>query len=93
MTSDSAVYPGYTLTMSGTTVKVSTELRDRLNTEARRTGATVAQVIEALFAQRDRLERFEQIRRARAVSPRTAEDIEEDSLWESAAAVSMSENE
>lgn len=79
--------------MAATTVKVSTELRDRLNAEARRTGMTAAQVIEALFAQRDRLERFEQIRRARAASPRTVEDIEEDFLWERLAETSLSDIE
>lgn len=79
--------------MAGTTIKVSTELRDRLNTEARRAGVTAAQVIEALFEKRDRLERFEEIRRARAASPRTDEDAIEDSEWENLAAISLSEIE
>ena len=83
MTSPTVVYAGYTRDMVSTTVKVPSDLRDRLNSEARSTGSTVAQVIEALFADRDRLERFRAIRAARAEFARSAEDIAEDSLWES----------
>jgi hypothetical protein len=51
--------------MPGTTIKIPSELRDRLNAEARREGQTVAQVIEGLLAVRMRADRFGAIRDAR----------------------------
>lgn len=48
--------------MAATTIKVSSDLRDRLNAQARKEGATVAQVIEELLSERDRAERFRQLK-------------------------------
>ena len=59
-----AVYERYTCTMPATTIKVPSELRDRLNAEARRGNTTVAAVIEALIAERERAERFAAMREA-----------------------------
>lgn len=49
-----------------TTIKVSEELRDRLNERARAAGQTVGEVIERLVAAQERAERWEAIRIARA---------------------------
>lgn len=59
-----AVYERYTHTMPATTIKVPSELRDRLNAEARRGNTTVAGVIEALIAERERAQRFAAMREA-----------------------------
>ena len=58
------VYSRYTDPMPATTIKVSSELRDRLNAEARRANTTVAGVIEGLVAERERAERFRAMREA-----------------------------
>lgn len=70
--------------MTATTIKVPSELRDRLNAEAHRTGATVAGVIEHLFAESQRVERFRQIRLARdSMSDDDRASYEEETaLWD-----------
>ena len=81
--------------MASTTIKVPSELRDRLNTEARRTGGTVADVIESLFAESNRVERFRQMRMARARMSnheRTA-GAAEHALWESAGLEALAASE
>jgi hypothetical protein len=56
--------------MTATTIKVSMELRDRLNAEAKSSGMTAAQVIEQLLAERAQADRFRAIRAARdAMTP------------------------
>lgn len=50
--------------MAGTTIKVPAELRDRLNIEAHRAGTSVAGVITQLLAERERANRFSEIREA-----------------------------
>ncbi|MDJ0336021.1 ribbon-helix-helix protein, CopG family [Salinibacterium sp. G-O1] len=52
--------------MTSTTIKVPSELRDRLNAEARKEGRTVAEVIEKLLLERGRADRFRAIREVRA---------------------------
>lgn len=52
--------------MASTTIKVTPDLRDRLNVEARKEGDTVAEVIEKLLLERERAERFRAIREFRA---------------------------
>lgn len=71
--------------MAATTIKVSSELRDRLNAEARRAGTTAAGVIEALIAERERSERFQAMREAiAATTPENlAEYPEEVAEWQS----------
>jgi predicted transcriptional regulator len=49
-----------------TTIKVSEDLRDRLNARARAADLTVAQVLEKLIAADERAARWEAIRQARA---------------------------
>lgn len=70
--------------MTATTIKVPSELRDRLNAEAQRDGLTVAGVIERLIAESERVERFRQIRLAR--DRMTADDRasydKETALWD-----------
>ena len=61
-----SVYRWYTPTMTSTTIKVPSDLRDRLNAEARKEGRTVAEVIEKLLLERGRAERFRAIREFRA---------------------------
>jgi predicted DNA-binding protein len=70
--------------MTATTIKVPSDLRDRLNAEAQREGITVAGVIERLIAESERVERFRQIRLARdrmTVDDRTSYE-EETALWD-----------
>ena len=78
------VYLRYTLIVTATTIKVPSELRDRLNAEARRTGGTVAGVIEQLFAESERVERFHQMRlaRDRMTADERASYEKETALWE-----------
>ena len=65
------------MTTTATTIKVSTELRDRLNVEAKRSGMTAAQVIEQLLAERARANRFRAIRETRdAMTPEQRGDLE-----------------
>jgi predicted DNA-binding protein len=54
-----------TTNSKATTIKVSGDLRDRLNAEAARAGLTAAQLLEQLLAERKRAERFRAIKRAR----------------------------
>ncbi len=69
-----------------TTIKVSSELRDRLNAEANRLGLTAAQTLEQLLADRERAERFRAIKAARqAMTPAERKDYEHESReWERA---------
>lgn len=73
--------------MTATTIKVPTELRDRLNAEARSAGVTAAQVIEQLFAERARADRFRAMRAARdaMTPPERAELLRERQHAEAAA--------
>ncbi|MGL4338859.1 MAG: hypothetical protein ACRCSP_00335 [Rhodoglobus sp.] len=52
--------------MTSTTIKVSSDLRDRLNAEARKESCTAAEVIEKLLLERETAERFRAIREFRA---------------------------
>ncbi|MGK2853571.1 MAG: hypothetical protein ACSLE3_05590 [Microbacteriaceae bacterium] len=80
--------------MPATTIKVSSDLRDRLNDEARRSGVPVAAVIEGLLAERDRLERFRRLRAERATHrPDERTDALEDASWESAGLGSLSSSD
>jgi predicted transcriptional regulator len=81
--------------MPATTIKVPSELRDRLNAEARKSNATVATVIETLIAERDRVDRFRVMRAERGtVTPeeRVAFD-REDADWESVAIQSLNDGD
>jgi len=60
------VYQAYTRTVTMTTIKLDSTLRDRLNTEARRRGQTAGTFVEDLFAIWLREQRFAEIRRAMA---------------------------
>ncbi|MCY7300452.1 MAG: ribbon-helix-helix protein, CopG family [Ilumatobacteraceae bacterium] len=63
--------------MTSTTIKVPSELRDRLNAEARKEGRTVAEVIEKLLQERGRAERFRAIREFRATqTPEQMADLQ-----------------
>lgn len=81
-----SVYQGYTRGMTATTIKVPVELRDRLNSEAREAGLTVAGVIERLLAARDRAALYEQMRAERArMTPDERVELEaEYRLWSDA---------
>jgi|GEM_PF-482857 Ribbon-helix-helix protein, copG family. len=83
-----AVYPAYTPDVSATTIKVPSELRDRLNAEARGSGVTVAAVIERLLEDRERASLFEQMRvdRARMTDAERAELADEYRAWSEAGA-------
>lgn len=73
--------------MTATTIKVPSDLRDRLNSEARAAGVTVASVIERLLEERDRAELFRRMREERAeLSAEERAEIEtEYRLWSGAA--------
>lgn len=63
-----SVYRAYTPGMPATTIKVPSDLRDRLNAEARDAGLTVAAVIENLLRDRDRSAVFDRMRAERAAT-------------------------
>ncbi|MEY2848055.1 MAG: hypothetical protein RI885_720 [Actinomycetota bacterium] len=71
--------------MPSTTIKVSPELRDRLNDEARRTRTTAAGVVASLLAEHDRNERFRAIREARsAMTPADRSEYDDETrVWDS----------
>ena len=54
--------------MTATTIKISPELRDQLNAEARRRGTTAGSVVEALWEAWLREQRFAAIRQAMATA-------------------------
>lgn len=54
--------------MTATTIKISSELRDQLNAEARRRGTTAGSVVEALWTDWQREQRFAAIREAMATA-------------------------
>ena len=58
--------------MPTTTVKVETSVRDRLLVEARRDGSTVGQLLDAMLRERERSQRFAQLREAIAATPSAA---------------------
>jgi predicted DNA-binding protein len=63
--------------MTSTTIKVPSDLRDRLNAEAKREGKTVAGVIEGLLESQARADRFRAIRAARdRMTPAERADLE-----------------
>lgn len=55
--------------MSLTTIKVDSELRDRLKAEAAREGVPVGRVIESLLEDRARARRFAELKAAMAATP------------------------
>jgi len=55
---------GYTLSMTTTTIKVSTEVRDRLKAQAAASHLTLGQHLERLAEAADRGLRFEALRQA-----------------------------
>lgn len=70
--------------MATTTIKVTSELRDRLRAEANRDGQTLGELLEELLAERARARRFERLRDAivatRGDDRRTWED--ETAAWD-----------
>lgn len=77
--------------MVATTIKVPSDLRDRLNSEAKDAGTSVAGVIERLLETRDRSELFRRMREDRArLTPSERAEIEaEYRLWDDAAGVDV----
>ena len=73
--------------MAATTIKVPSELRDRLNAEARDAGSTVAAVIQGLLESRERAELFRRMRAEREqLSAADRAELEaEYRLWAAAA--------
>jgi len=73
--------------MAATTIKVPSELRDRLNAEARDAGSTVAAVIQGLLESRERAELFRRMRaeREQLSDAERAELAAEYRLWAAAA--------
>lgn len=72
--------------MTATTIKVDSTLRDRLNTEASRTGEPVGSFVEHLLELWLREQRFAQLREALAQHPRDAAARDEDAAWDAAPA-------
>lgn len=65
-----------------TTIKVSTELRDRLRREADRDGLTLGGLLEDLLAERARARRFDDLRASLAASPPDADYAAELREWD-----------
>jgi hypothetical protein len=74
--------------MPMTTIKVTTEVRDRLNAQARRAGVTVGQLLDVLVAEREIQEFFDGIAAdIDGTAPPTKGAIAaETQLWEQASA-------
>lgn len=72
--------------MAVTTIKVETTLRDRLNLIARQQGVSVSRAIEGMVADRERAERFRQLREnLTALSQNDLEEyLAETAIWDSA---------
>jgi macrodomain Ter protein organizer (MatP/YcbG family) len=75
--------------VTATTIKVPSDLRDRLNREARADGVTVASVIERLLDERERAELYRRMREERAAltADERAELEAEYRVWDDAARV------
>ena len=71
--------------MAVTTIKVETTLRDRLNLIARQQGVSVSRAIEGMVADRERAERFRQLREDMAVLGTSERDeyLTETATWDS----------
>ncbi len=73
--------------MTATTIKVSTELRDRLRRAAATHGRTLGEHLESLLEQEARAERFGRLRQQIARTPpddryaAEAEDWQDDASW------------
>jgi predicted transcriptional regulator len=75
--------------VTATTIKVPSDLRDRLNREARADGVTVASVIERLLEESERAELYRRMREERAaLTPEERAELEaEYRVWDDAARV------
>ena len=84
-----------TTTIPSTTIKVPAALRDRLNARAREEGGTVAQVIEGLLAESERVRLFDAIRARRdSQSPEErAQLAAEHATWERASLEDLERSE
>lgn len=73
--------------MTVTTIKLDSDLRDRLKRVARREGRTVGSLLESLLSERERAERFAAMREAmERSSSRSLSDYQaEVATWERAA--------
>lgn len=69
--------------MTATTIKVSTELRDRLKAQAAEHRRTLGEHLEVLLEEEARRERFQQLRAAMAGSPPDIHYINEARDWQS----------
>lgn len=65
---------GILLGMPMTTIKVDTATRDRLLAEARREGRTLGRLLEDMLAERERAQRFADLKRAIAATPAAEHD-------------------
>lgn len=72
--------------MAVTTIKVETTLRDRINLIARQQGVSVSRAIEGMVADRERAERFRQLREDMAGLSKSERDeyLAEVDIWDTA---------
>ncbi len=68
--------------MTATTIKVSSDLRDRLKARAEAHGRTIGEHLEVLLAEEARAERFTELRRAMARTPPDAAYARELADWQ-----------
>ncbi|WP_415855103.1 hypothetical protein [Sinomonas sp. G460-2] len=68
--------------MTATTIKVSRELRDRINHDAEDRGLTAAALLAELVDEYERAQRFAAVRRAYSSLSVDGDEATESALWE-----------
>lgn len=69
--------------MTATTIKVSSELRDRLKAQASQHARTIGEHLEPLLAEKARRERFRDLRARMAAAPPDREYVDDSEEWQS----------
>lgn len=70
--------------MATTTIKVSQELRDRINHDARRRGLTAARFLESVLDEVEARQRLDAVRQAYAALPADDDLVAETGQWSAA---------
>lgn len=81
----------YTQGMTTTTIKVTTDLRDRLKIRAAGLGLSLGDYLDRLVAEQERAERFDRLRQSIKAHPLTDEAKTEDAAWQDASMADLRE--